>query len=504
VLGGISILLPPSYLASSTIWIDAVISISIGLLVWSAFSTADQKTEKIFEWFIFILCFLFAVAIILQNIDKGRFSPRNFEFLSWMTLQLNRWIQKYQEIWLLLLTWVGIAYLPFSKKWKGFIAGLMLLACGLALFSGYSQGAQFAYLVSTVFFICGNTANKFLQKILILFVTGIVIAIPVCWSIWSFYSQDADAYTIILNAWNQQKLSARAVIWDDAMQVILYHPWTGFGFGAAHNTNLPLYPGNHPHSVSLLILLDLGLLGLVFFIGFLFNIILKISRAQVSLFIKLAAGSLLLTCVLFWQVSFSFWNLECFLLLCISCGLMGLRLRNKETEKPTLAGSGIKYIDNKRMVVVLLLTGSVAFGINNVREAQRINKIINTEISLSNDLSKINIDGQAFLISDQKGGVLRIIPGDSNKLTFRGWAGDVSEGRNAQAVIIFYGQVKICITIPYIYNAGFADAINNTELLFSFFSYVIDDKKHYLNNLEKIKGVALFENEEARFLNVRF
>ena len=98
---------------------------------------------------------------------------------------------------------------------------------------------------------------------------------------------------------------------------------------------------------------------------------------------------------------------------------------------------------------MLLLIGTVAFGINYIREAHFINKIENAEISLSNDLSKIIIDGQAFLIGHQQGGILRIIPGDSHELTFRGWAGDISEGKKAQAVIIFYEWEKnrYCYTI---------------------------------------------------------
>lgn len=497
VLGGISILLPPSYLASQTIWIDALISISIGLIVWSAFSTANQTTEEIFEWLTCILCFLFAVAIILQNIDGGRFSPRNLGCLVWLTIPLDGWIQKYQEIWLLLLTWVGIAYLPLSNKWKGFIAGFMLLACGLALFSGYSQGSQIAFIVSTVFFICGSIANKFPKKILTFLVIGIVISIPVCWGIGSLFSQVADAYVGILNVWGNESLLPRSLIWDYVLQVILYHPWTGFGFGAAHTINLPVYPGKHPHSVSLMILLDLGLLGLFFYIGFLFNIILRISRAPVTLFKTTAAGSMLLACVIFWQISFSFWNLECLLLLCISSGLMGLRLRHQETEEPILAGN-VKYIYKKRTILVLLLLGTVVFGINYVREAHFINKMRNAEISLSNDLSKIIIDGQAFSISHQGGGILRIIPGDSHELTFRGWAGDILEGKKAQAVLIFYEWRKIGIAIPSRYRPGLAK--KNTNLLFSGFSCMVDDKKCILTDLTKIRGVVLFKNGEARFL----
>lgn len=498
VLGGISILLPPSYLASQAIWIEAVISISIGLIVYSAFSTADQKTEKIFEWLIFILCFLFAAAIILQNIDGGRFSLRKLEFLKWITIPLTGWMQKYQEIWLLLLTWVGIAYLPFSKKWKGLITGLMLLACGLALFSGYaSKGLQLAFIVSIVFFICGNTANKFPKKILTFLVMGVVISIPVCWGLGSFFKQFEDIYIKTLTIFGKE---SRALIWDYASQVILYHPWTGFGFGTAHTINLPDYPGKHPHSITVMILIDLGLLGLVFYIRFLYNIILRISRAPVSLFKIMASGSLLLACVIFWQVSFSFWNLESLLLLCISSGLMGLRLQNHETEDPILAGSAMHYIYKNKTILVLLLIGTVTFGISYVKEAHFINKIESAEISLSKDLTSILIDKQAFLINHQQGGILRIIQGDFHELTFRGWAGDISEGKKAKAVIIFYAGEKIGVVIPSIYRTGLAKEKRNTDLLFSGFSCMIDDDKRIFNELEKIIGVALFNNGEARFL----
>jgi hypothetical protein len=500
VLGGISIVLPPTYLATKALWIDAVIAIAIGLIVWSAFSTADQKTEKIIEWFAFTLCILLAAAIILQNIAGGRFSPRKIECLAWLSLPQDRWIQKYQEVWLLLLTWVGIAYVHFTKRRKEFIAGFMLLVCGLALFSGYSEGSQIAFIVSTVFFIYGSIVNKFPKKILIFLVIGIGISIPVCWVIGHLFSQVADVYMKILNVWGNENISSRSVIWDYALQAILCHPWTGFGFGAANTINLPLYPGKHPHSISIMILLDLGLLGFVFYIVFLACIIVKISRAPVFLFATMAAGSLMLSCVIIWQVSFPFWNLDCLLLLFISCGLMGLRLRSKEAEKPILAGNVIKYSYKNKTILLLLLVGAFAFGINYIPKAYFIKKIENAEIILSQDLSKIIIDGQASLISHQWSGILKIKPGDSRELTFWGWAGDISGERKAQAVIIFYERKKIAIAIPSIYRPGLRKL--NADLLFSGFSYMIDDAKYDLTDLKKIKGVALFDNGEACFLYI--
>ena len=93
--------------------------------------------------------------------------------------------------------------------------------------------------------------------------------------------------------------------------------------------------------------------------GFLYNIILRISRAPVSLFKTMASGSLLLACVIFWQVSFSFWNTECLLLLFISSGLMGLRLRHKETGELLLAGTVKKHIYKNKTILILLLIGTV-------------------------------------------------------------------------------------------------------------------------------------------------
>gem|GEM_PF-2197450 len=498
VLGLISIVLPPTYLASESAWIDAAKTITIGLIIWSAFSTADQRTEKIFEWFVCVLCFLFAGAILLQNIDGGYFSPRKLTCLVWLTTPLHEWLQKYQEIWLLLLTWVGIAFLPFSGKGKQFIVWLMLLLCGLALFSGYSQGSRLAFILSVLFFAYGTITNKFPGKLLAVLVVGVVITIPVCWAIGSFFPKIAAEYTNILNIWHDHRLMPRSVIWSYALQVILVHPWTGFGFGAAHTITLPLYPGNHPHSITIMILLDFGLLGLAFFMGFLFNIMLRISRAQVSLSKTMAAASLMLSCLIYWQASFSFWNPECFLLLFISAGLMGLRLRNRTAEEPIPAYRIIKHFNGKRTILALLCIGIIACGINYMEATDVNGRLKYEKISLSKDLNKLIINGKALLISKKNGGILRIIAKDTNDFALRGWAGDISEGKKAQALILFYETNKISIIIPTSYSPGLASI--NTNLLFSGFSCIINKNEYNFRDIEKIRGVALFNNGEARFL----
>ena len=77
-----------------------------------------------------------------------------------------------------------------------------------------------------------------------------------------------------------------------------------------------------------------------------------------------------------------------------------------------------------------------------------------------------------FRLDHQQGGILRIIPGDSHELTFRGWAGDISEGKKAQAVIIFYEGEKIGVAYSIYLSPWFR--IKKEIQIFYFLVFLYD------------------------------
>jgi len=234
ILGSFSVFIPITNLASVDIWMKAALSVTAGLVIWAAYRETQYSARKILEKTIGFIYALLALLILLQNIPGGRFSPRKIELLHWMTLELNTWMQKYQEIWMLLFMWVTVAC--FSKFRKRFIIiFLTIVICGISLFSGYSQNTQIAFIASVLFYAFATMLKRFPKKLLAFCIIGVVIIIPLFTGTMNLSSVASDKCLPVLKSLNNKSLTPRLVIWDYATHIFSINPITGSGFGSAHN-----------------------------------------------------------------------------------------------------------------------------------------------------------------------------------------------------------------------------------------------------------------------------
>jgi O-antigen ligase len=521
ILGGVSVFLPISHLASKAIWIDTALSVIAGLVIWVAYREANNSVKSILEKMSGFLCLLLALLILLQNLFAGRFSPRKLEFLRWMTLDLNGWMQKYQELWLLLFMWIAVAcFSRFKKKFIYIMTAIVV--CGAALFSGYSQNTIIAFIASALFFAFGTIKKKFPEYVLTFCVVGVVIFMPLFSSIMNLSVVAGDKCIPVLKDINTGHLTPRLIIWDYSFHFVLINPITGFGFGSAHNLpgenvapiafyqtgefigklnpslNGALYPGRHPHSAVYLVLIDLGLIGLILYVGFLVSIIVEIARSKVPYWCTNAAGSLLLAVVIYWQLSFSVWDFECLLLLFISSGLMSLMLNTKnadnfvEQERPKLIN---------KLLLVVVATGIILNIVCYAKEKLVFGNIEKAQISLSNDLSEIIINGKNHPISATPGGYYNVaMQKDTIPIFLGGWAGDYLGDNSIQAVFILHNGVKINIIEPQQTRFVVRKRYGKDTLLFSGFYLPVNVPYAESTDYRKFMVIALFRNGEARRL----
>lgn len=523
ILGGVSVFLPISHLTAKAIWINAVLSVTAGLVIWAAYREANNSVRSILEKMSGFLCLLLALLVLLQNLFAGCFSPRKFEFLRWMTLDLNGWMQKYQELWVLLFMWIAVALFSKFRKRAIYII-LSLLICCAAIFSGYSQNTQIAFIASVLFFAFGTMVKKFPKNLLAFCVIGVVILMPLFLGIMNFSSVAGDKCLPVLKSFNNNHLTPRLIIWDYAFHIISISPITGFGFGSAQNLpgekvasmafyqtgefiakfapslNGSLYPGRHPHSAVFLVLIDLGLIGLILYLGFLVSIIAEIARSKVPYWCTNAAGSLLLACVIYWQISFSVWDFECLLLLFISSGLMSLILSTKYTNNLVGQERPPQRSIITKILPIVLTTGIILNIVYYVKEKLAFSNIEKAQISLSNDLSAIIINGKKHHISSTPGGYFDVFMKDKPPILLRGWAGDYLEDNNILAVIILHNGEKIIIIQPCKTRFGVRKRYEKNELLFSGFSLPVNVFYAEITDYRKFMVIALFRNGEARLL----
>jgi hypothetical protein len=399
------------------------------------------------------------------------------------------------------------------------------VVCGAALFSGYSQNSKIAFIASVLFYLYGTMIKKLPKYLLAFCVIGVVILMPLFLGIVNLYSVAGDKCLPILKSFNNTHLTPRLIIWDYAFHIISINPITGFGFGSAHNLpgekvasmafyqaeefiakfpsslNGPLYPGRHPHSAVFLVLIDLGLIGLILYMGFLVSIIAEIARSKVPYWCANAAGSLLLACVIYWQISFSVWDFECILLLFMSAGLMSLMLNTNHTENYIAQGKSPVRSIERIIIPVILVTGIILIVMNYTKEKLSFNNIEKAQISLSNDLLAISINNKKYPISSTPGGYFNVLMRqDKFPIRLRGWAGDYLGDNSVLAVIILHNGKKINIIEPHQARFVVRKTYEKDKLLFSGFALPLDVPYTEITDYRKFMVIVLFRNGEARRL----
>jgi len=187
----------------------------------------------------------------------------------------------------LLLTLAGTIWIAMqaSKRWAVFIKpvvfGYIALVLGLTVMSG-SRGGAISILVALFIFLFFRSTRIWGFAGIFLILVGLVVA-PIIFSttVERFISYDGTT-----------PLGGREILWDAAWNVILYHPFFGVGVGNsgyAISPYLNMIPSEvikspSIHNPILVIWSELGLVGILFYLGILLSALWSFLRIYISHF----------------------------------------------------------------------------------------------------------------------------------------------------------------------------------------------------------------------------
>ncbi|MCD6579807.1 O-antigen ligase family protein, partial [bacterium] len=214
----------------------------------------------------------------------------NIHFLDY-AMQRIKWTQKNYMFWYILLMFATLSFYNVRKKYELLIILAILALSYFAVFGGYSRSARLSFVVGVLAYTILSIfqINKKYLLGFIWFLTLYIIFSPI---ILSFL--DLGSYI--------SELRQRDQIYNTSAALITEHWFLGYGYGSTLSIHLKdvvsiadlpkiyinVYPGGHPHNLSLLFWLEFGIFGALFLIYFIHKF-LKYFIENTYLYINQAA-----------------------------------------------------------------------------------------------------------------------------------------------------------------------------------------------------------------------
>ncbi len=148
---------------------------------------------------------------------------------------------------------------------------ISLVFIAISLFLTGTRGALVSLVAGLLFYFFFFAPLSIMKKgfILLLLLIGVV-------GIITLGHKGIAKYRILAIAVIDASVYLRLVMWKEAFKVFIENPITGIGTGG-FSVNLGQFLlGNYPHNIIIEILAELGLIGLILFIGFLWGVIKNI------------------------------------------------------------------------------------------------------------------------------------------------------------------------------------------------------------------------------------
>jgi hypothetical protein len=340
--------------ASWTSLLDLLLSAAVGTVIYSAMHrgwTAQGGLAALLGW---ALCAFFAVVVALQNfgfdiksVVAGLGTSR---LLPWVH---SNWNQKYQESWILVLTWIVVAALAPRRRDRWWLAGSVLAVSASALFSGYSYTAKLVFLTSIAVFFGAILAPRVARYGIALAMVGTLLLLPSLAAVsWSHVLKSSSAID-----WEHgvpKHLIRRLITWEYVQELATQRRWLGWGLGTtkslpsrkqsaeealedgaklpSHLGKLSVLPGGHPHSLPLLIWVETGLAGVLLASGALLAFLHRLAgirdRARHG-----ALLALTVSCFMTFGLNYPAWEPTMTMMMAITAGLVGA------VVKPTHGGA---------------------------------------------------------------------------------------------------------------------------------------------------------------------
>ncbi len=237
--------------------------ILLAIIIPLGFYNLHNFNVRLFKIILTALLVLMAVIIIL--LDHNILSIHNIPLFNIMMERTN-WTQKNYMFWYVLLMFGTLAFYDLRKKSDIFIVLSVLILSYFVVFGGYSLSARLSYSVGVLLYILlsiFHIEKKYLHVIVWIFTFYIIFA-PIIFALIDF--------TFL------PKLVQRDAIYKTSLALIKEHWVFGYGYGSTltihlkdfvSNTDLPkhyinVFPGGHPHNLSLLFWLEFGVVGVSF------------------------------------------------------------------------------------------------------------------------------------------------------------------------------------------------------------------------------------------------
>lgn len=518
-MGGISLLWPPTGFIRAGAWKEAVTTCFLAWILMASVASCSEKSVKRLAALAIPVSLIVSSLIFLQNVAPGAWNPRCWPLFSTISICLNAWTQKYQEISLLLLMWVGVTACAVRSKHQWLWTCVLLIVGVLALATGYSKNAMLAYWVSLGIFAFTLLSRKYPARILSALAAGIVLSIPILWFLVEQSSLVNSAWVRAMNILNTGNLTVRWVIWDYVMRVISIDFPLGLGFGGTSvlpgdtifqydfytstETAMQIGPisssllaGNHPHSVSLLFLADMGLFGLLLYAGFVCALVKMFRNSNLPLKLLACATAFMFSVLIYWNMTFSVWDFECLMPVCLGAAILwrivrreGIIPKDDPWQRASLAFLG-----------VILAAYAVMAGIHHVRENAFNEKLAQSPAALDLTNSRLILGQNSFPLANESCGLMEIVEAEGGGRIAKGWAGDVSNRCPARGLLIFAGSERVDFIRPTAPRFDIRKEYQATSLLFTGFEMPLPPE---ITNTASLHGVAIFDDQTFRLLSTK-
>lgn len=516
-MGGISLLWPPTDFVRADAWKEAAGTCLLAWILMASVASCSERAGKRLALLAIPVSLCYSCLILLQNVAPGGWNPRCWPIFSALCIYLNQWTQKYQEISLLLLMWVGVTACAARSDRRWLWTAVLLILGGIALATGYSKNSMLAYWFSLGVFAFVIISRKYPARILAAFAAGIILSIPLLWFLVEQSSLLTSLWIRVVTMLDTGNLRTRWVIWDYVLRIVSSHLPLGLGFGGASalpGNNMLLfdfympneivsqiaaasswvYRGFHPHSVSLLFLADLGIPGLLLYAGFACAVVRMLRNSNLPGNLLAGATAFMFSILFYWNMTFSVWDFECLMPICLGSAILWRIIRREgvSPEDPWHRASLV-------FLGVMLAAYAGMAGIHHIRENAFQNRFAQSPATLDMKGARLVLGERVLPISGEAGGFMETVEAEGgNGWIARGWAGDVSTRRPARGLLIFAGSERVDFIRPALPRFDVRKKYQATPLLFTGFELRLPPG---ITNPASLHGVAIFDDETFLLLS---
>ncbi len=318
-----SVLFPPSTNTNVSWLVAAQFRLLFSSLIVLALLNLSETDRIVLRWGLAAACLLLSVLYIIQH--NGIAVQENLAFLTPLQTDLSDWHDKNFAIWQLLLMWGSICLLWGSgiagRIWAVPVAALSLAA----IFLSSSESSKLAAVISMVVFAVFHLAWLRRKYFLYLAAAMSTIWVPVLWLFLTPIKPFIEKYLPAIHA-----ITIRLELYDYTAGLIRKELVLGYGFSSTLYRTIPkgevgdwpFFPGGHTHNLPFQLLMDHGLLGLIFIGSVLALLAHYIYKATVSTTHAPAAWALLTAGLVLFSFSYASWNSDVVLVYCMWLGLI--------------------------------------------------------------------------------------------------------------------------------------------------------------------------------------